>query len=80
MKGSSVASAKVVLGHVAPAPWVSKEAAAALAGKSLNAESAEEAGKAAVSVAQPLSQNGYKVQIAKVAVKRALLQAAGIKA
>ena len=80
MKGSSVASAKVVLGHVAPVPWVSKEAAAALAGKSLNAESAEEAGKAAVSVAQPLSQNAYKLQIAKVAVKRALLQAAGIKA
>ena len=31
----------------------------------------------AVEGAQPLSQNDYKVQLAKVAVKRALLAAAG---
>ena len=46
----------------------------------ITAESAEEAGKAAVSGAQPLSQNAYKVQLAKVAVKRALLEAAKVKA
>ena len=33
--------------------------------------------KAAVSGAKPLSENGYKVQLAKVAVKRALLEAVG---
>ena len=41
---------------------------------------AEEAAKAALSGATPLSQNAYKVQLARVAVKRALLQASGVKA
>jgi xanthine dehydrogenase YagS FAD-binding subunit len=76
MKGSTVASARVVLGHVAPTPWVSAAAASALAGKSVTPEVAEEAAKAALADAKPLSQNGYKVQLARVAVKRALLQAA----
>jgi len=35
-----------------------------------------EAGKAALSKATPLSKNAYKVQLARVAVKRALLRAA----
>jgi xanthine dehydrogenase YagS FAD-binding subunit len=80
MKGSTVSSAHIVLGHVAPTPWVAADAAKGLAGKSLTAESAEEAGKAAVAGATPLSQNGYKVQLAKVAVKRALMQAVHAKA
>ncbi len=76
MKGATVAGARVVLGHVAPTPWVSEEAAQALAGKTINEETATEAGKAALAGATPLSQNAYKVQLARVAVKRALLQAA----
>jgi len=75
MKGSTVASARVVLGHVAPTPWAAERADQALAGKAITAESAEEAAKAALADAKPLSQNGYKVQLARVAVKRALLQA-----
>jgi xanthine dehydrogenase YagS FAD-binding subunit len=75
MKGSTIASAHIVLGHVAPTPWVATEAAQSLAGKSLTAETADEAGKAAVAGATPLSQNGYKVQLARVAVKRALMEA-----
>jgi xanthine dehydrogenase YagS FAD-binding subunit len=74
-----VQSAKVVLGHVAPTPWVSLEAAAAIVGRRVNAELAEVAGLAAVAQAQPLSENGYKVQLAKVAVKRAILLAAGLE-
>ena len=76
MRGNTVASAKVVLGHVAPKPWDSPDAAKALAGKAITADTAEAAAKAAVAGAQPLSQNAYKVQLAKVAVKRALLEAA----
>jgi len=75
MKGSTVASARIVLGHVAPTPWAATQADQALAGKAITAESAEEAAKAALAEAKPLSQNGYKVQLARVAVKRALLQA-----
>jgi len=80
MKGSSIASARVVLGGVAPTPWAASQADQVLAGKSMTAELAEEAGKAAVANATPLSQNAYKVTLARVAVKRALMQAAGVKA
>lgn len=79
MKGTIVSSAVVVLGHVAPTPWESPAAERALVGKTITAATAEAAGKAAVQGAQPLSQNAYKVQLAKVAVKRALLEAAKVK-
>jgi len=75
MKGSTVSSAKIVLGHVAPTPWEATEAGKALDGKAVTAESAEEAAKAALADAKPLSGNAYKVQLARVAVKRALLEA-----
>lgn len=80
MKGSTVSSARIVLGHVAPTPWEATQAGQALAGKAVTAESAEEAGKAAVADAKPLSGNAYKVQLARVAVKRALLEAVGMRA
>ena len=74
--GGSVQSARVVLGHVAPVPWPSPEAEEALKGKSVSEDVAWEAGKAALSKATPLSRNAYKVQLARVAVKRAILRAA----
>jgi xanthine dehydrogenase YagS FAD-binding subunit len=77
MKGSSIGSARVVLGHVAPKPWVAQAAEQFLSGKSITEQVAEQAGAAAVQGAKPLSQNEYKVQLAKVAVKRALLAASG---
>jgi xanthine dehydrogenase YagS FAD-binding subunit len=77
LSGKTVKSARVVLGHVAPVPWPSPEAEAALAGKTLTDSVADEAGKAAVAKATPLSKNAYKIQLARVAVKRAILAAAG---
>jgi len=74
------ANARVVLGHVAPVPHHAAAASALIAGKTITAELAEAAGKAAVEGAKPLSQNAYKVHLAKVAVKRALMEAAGLKA
>jgi xanthine dehydrogenase YagS FAD-binding subunit len=56
-------------------PWVSQEAAQAIVGKEINEQTADAAGQAAVSIAKPLSRNQYKVQLTRVAVKRALLQA-----
>jgi len=76
MKGEVVASARIVLGHVAPAPWEAAEAAKLLVGKPLTAGGAEAAAKLAVTGAQPLSQNAYKVTLVRTAVKRALLAAA----
>jgi len=77
MEGSTVKSARVVLGQVAPAPWISPEAAQALLGKSISADVAMAAANAAVAPAKPLSHNKYKITLAKAAVKRAILQAAG---
>src|SRR5947209_613900 len=77
MNGNTVQSARIVMGAVAPVPWVSEEAAQAIAGKSIDEQTASAAGAAAVSKARPLSQNGYKVRLASIAVKRALLLAAG---
>lgn len=77
MKGGNVGTAVIVLGHVAPTPWVAEQAGQLLAGKSLSADVIDQAAAAAVADAKPLSQNVYKVQLAKVAVKRALLEAAG---
>jgi xanthine dehydrogenase YagS FAD-binding subunit len=79
MSGANIASARVVLGAVAPVPWRSRPAEQVLAGKPLNEETAIAAAEAAVSEAQPMSGNAYKVQIARTAVKRAILQAAGIR-
>ena len=75
MNGNTVSAARVVLGHVAPTPHLAEEAEAALKGKTITEATAEAAGKAAVAGARPLSQNAYKVTLAKVAVKRALLAA-----
>ena len=75
-----VTSARIALGHVAPTPWVATEAASTLIGKTISEESAVAAGKLATAGAQPLSHNAYKVQLTQVAVKRALLVAAGISA
>jgi len=75
MKGNVVGSARVVLGHVAATPWHSAAADKALVGKAITTATAEAAAKAAVADAKPLSQNAYKVTLARTAVKRALLDA-----
>jgi len=79
MNGQTIQSARVVMGAVAPIPWRSQAAEKALAGKRIDAVTAAAAADAALEGAKPMSRNGYKVQVAKTAVKRAILQAGGIK-
>jgi len=76
MDGNTVKSARIVLGQVAPVPWISSEAAAALVGKQVNNDTAMAAANAALAKATPLSHNKYKVTLAKAAVKRAVINAA----
>lgn len=71
-----VTAARIVLGHVAPIPWRADDAANELVGHAITESSAARAGELALRGARPLSQNSYKVKVAKVAVKRALLAAA----
>jgi xanthine dehydrogenase YagS FAD-binding subunit len=75
-QGGVIADARVVLGHVAPIPWVAPEAGAALRGSSLDEAMVTRSAEAAVTTAKPLSRNSYKVQLVKTAVKRAALEAA----
>jgi xanthine dehydrogenase YagS FAD-binding subunit len=77
MKGQTVAGVRIVLGAVAPVPWRSEAAETSLAGKVVSEQTASAAAEAAVTGARPMTQNGYKVQIARTAVKRAILKAAG---
>lgn len=71
--GGTVTDAKITLGGVATVPYRAVGAEAAIKGKAITEELAAAAGNAAVADAFPLSKNGYKVQIAKVMVKRAIL-------
>ena len=73
MDGNTVRRARVVIGQVAPVPWISPQAAQALVGKSITPENATAAASAALAHAKPLSHNKYKIALAKVAVRRAIL-------
>jgi xanthine dehydrogenase YagS FAD-binding subunit len=73
MSGQRIEAARVVLGGVAPKPWRSTGAEAALAGKQLDAATALAAAAAAVADAQPLEQNGYKVLLVQGIVEESLL-------
>jgi len=77
MQGANVASARVVLGYIAPVPWPSPEAEQAISGQPINKNTAQKAADAALAKATPLSHNAYKVRLAKVALTRAILKAAG---
>jgi xanthine dehydrogenase YagS FAD-binding subunit len=77
MNGSTVQSARIVMGHVAPIPWVSVEAAQALVGKAITQATADQAAQVAVANAKSLGHNEQKIHLARVAVKRAILAAAG---
>jgi xanthine dehydrogenase YagS FAD-binding subunit len=76
VESGKVTAARIVLGHVAPIPWRADDAANELVGHAITESSAARAGELALRGARPLSQNSYKVKVAKVAVKRALLAAA----
>lgn len=77
MNASTVQRAKIVMGHVAPVPWLATEAAQTLLGKAITPATAEEAAQTAVAKAKSLGHNAQKIHLARVAVKRAILAAAG---
>lgn len=73
--GKGSAEGRVVVGHVAPTPWIAA-AAGRLLGGTVDDALAGRCGETATEGARPLSGNAYKVQMVKTAVKRALLAAA----
>jgi xanthine dehydrogenase YagS FAD-binding subunit len=71
---------QIVLGAVAPIPWRARAAEAALGNRAMTAALANQAAERAIAGAAPLRYNRYKLDLVKVAVRRALLEAAGMEA
>ena len=71
-----VRKARVVLGGVGPMPWRAEAAEAVLLGSRLTEEIVEQSADAAVEGARPLEHNGYKVDVARGAVRQALRELA----
>jgi len=69
----SITDARVVMGGVAPIPYRSTGAEDALKGNTLSESVADDAAEAAVQGSFALSDNAYKIQIAKTLVKRAVM-------
>jgi xanthine dehydrogenase YagS FAD-binding subunit len=76
----TIRDARVVMGAVAPIPWRSLNAEAVLKRAPLDESLARAAAEAALKEAQPMSDNAYKIVIAKVIVRRAIMRAAGLEA
>jgi xanthine dehydrogenase YagS FAD-binding subunit len=76
LSGGSIAEARIVCGGVAPVPWRLKAAEDALRGRTVTESSAAQAAARAAADARPLAENGYKVDIFKAVVARAVLAAA----
>ncbi|HKF46243.1 MAG TPA: FAD binding domain-containing protein [Terracidiphilus sp.] len=77
MDGNTCRRAVITMGAASPVVRRSAEAEAMLAGKTITEETARAAGKAAMANVQPLSMNGYKVEMFPVAIYRTILLAAG---
>lgn len=77
LDGSTIRSARIALGGVAPRPWRSVEAESALAGKPATMDVFLTAAEALLKGAQPLHLNGFKIGLAKNAICRALATLAG---
>lgn len=75
MKDALVASARIVLGWVAPTPRRAVASEQLLIGQELNEQSAAAAAAAAVQAATPLAKNAYKVPVLEAVVKRTILAA-----
>jgi xanthine dehydrogenase YagS FAD-binding subunit len=63
---------RIVVGGVAPSPYMAVEAEEITRGKKLDASLIEAVAKASLEGARPLPRNGYKIELAKALVKRAL--------
>ena len=72
IEGGVVRTARIMLGAVATVPLRSAAAEQALVGRRLDDPAAEAVANAAVTGAQPLSDNGYKVELLKILLRRTL--------
>jgi xanthine dehydrogenase YagS FAD-binding subunit len=72
--GGTVRDARVALGGIATKPWRSLEAETALRGKPANVRTYRAAAEAALAGAVPRKDNGFKIELARRTLVRALLR------
>jgi xanthine dehydrogenase YagS FAD-binding subunit len=72
VEGGRVRRVRIALGGVGTKPWRSREAEAALEGKAAEERNFRAAANAAMRDAKPLSDNAFKIELAKRALVRAL--------
>jgi xanthine dehydrogenase YagS FAD-binding subunit len=75
MDGTTIRQARIALGGVAHKPWRTPDAEALLAGQEATPENFRKAAHACVHGAQGRGQNTFKIELAKRAIQRALMQA-----
>ena len=80
MRDGVIDSARLVLSGVAPVPWRARSAEALLTGQTPSDQRFAAAAAEALSGAEPLTQNGYKLPLANSLIKRALHACAGTTA
>jgi xanthine dehydrogenase YagS FAD-binding subunit len=78
VKGGTIAHARIAMGGVGTRPWRSPEAEQALTGKPANASTFATAAVAALRDAQPQSENGFKIELARRCVASALTITAAV--
>ena len=77
MDGDTIRSARVALGGVAHKPWRSTEAERVLTGAKANEQTFKAAAEAAVRDAKPQKSNGFKIELSRRTIVRALTTARG---
>jgi xanthine dehydrogenase YagS FAD-binding subunit len=75
IRGGVVHAAGIAMGGVAATPWRVRAAEASLVGKSPGAAAFDYAARLALRGAQPLAQNGFKVDLGRHGIVRALSRA-----
>ncbi len=73
VSNSSFKEIKIVLGGVAPIPWRLEKAETIIKGKKATEDLLRQAAREALKEARPLDENGYKIELAEIAIYRAAL-------
>jgi xanthine dehydrogenase YagS FAD-binding subunit len=72
VKNQKISQARIALGGVAHKPWRATNAEQFLIGQSLDEKTLQQAADLALQGAKPLAHNGFKVDMAKRAIRRAI--------
>ena len=72
--GERVKSGNMIFGGIAPIPWSDKSTAIKLKKLLLNPETFDDVAQHALSDAEPLEQNEYKLVLAKNLIKQLLMR------